>query len=147
MLNSILDLFERDLQKLEKEISAYQNEKNLWVVEKEIKNSAGNLALHLCGNLQHFIGAVLGKSGYIRKRDMEFDEKNINPGKLVEEIQNTQNVVSKVLSNLTHDTVLKKYPHQVLGYEMTTEYFLIHLYGHLNYHLGQINYHRRLLGT
>ena len=145
MLNSIIDLFERDLQKLEKEILAFQNEKKLWIIEKQISNTAGNLALHLCGNLQHFIGALLGKSGYIRNREKEFNDKNIKREKLIEEIQNTQNIVSKVLSNLTHDTVLKKYPQQVLGFEMTTEYFLIHLYGHLNYHLGQINYHRRLL--
>lgn len=145
MLNSLIDLFERDLQKLEKEILAYQNEKNLWLLDKQIANTAGNLALHLCGNLQHFIGALLGKSGYIRNRDLEFAQKKVKREKIIKEIQDTQNIVSKVLSNLTHDTLTKSYPKQVLGFEMTTEYFLIHLYGHLNYHLGQINYHRRLL--
>jgi len=145
MLNSIIELFERDLQKLEKEILAYQNEKKLWITEKQISNTAGNLALHLCGNLQYFIGGILGKSGYIRNREQEFEQKNIRRDAMIEEIQDTQNIVSKVLSNLTHDTILNKYPQQVLGFEMTTEYFLIHLYGHLSYHLGQINYHRRLL--
>jgi len=145
MLNSIIELFERDLQKLEKEILAYQNEKKLWITEKQISNTAGNLALHLCGNLQYFIGGILGKGGYIRNREQEFEQKNIRRDAMIEEIQDTQNIVSKVLSNLTHDTILNKYPQQVLGFEMTTEYFLIHLYGHLSYHLGQINYHRRLL--
>ena len=147
MLNSIREIFERDLQKLEKEILAYQNEKNLWLAEQQITNTAGNLALHICGNLLHYVGAILGKSGYIRNRDDEFSTKDVKREKLISEIQNTQDVVSKILSNLTHDTLIRKYPLQVLGFEMTTEYFLIHLYGHLNYHLGQINYHRRLLDT
>jgi uncharacterized damage-inducible protein DinB len=145
MQNAIIELFERDLRKLETEILAYQKEKNLWLVSKAISNSAGNLAIHICGNLQYYIGTVLGKTGYVRNRDNEFSIKDVNREAIIEEIQNTQNVVEKILSNLTHDTLINKYPQQVLGFEMTTEYFLIHLFGHLSYHLGQINYHRRLL--
>lgn len=145
LLNALIELFERDLQKLEQEILAYQKEKDLWIVKKEIANSAGNLALHLCGNLQHYIGAILGKSGYVRNRDQEFAIKDVKREKIIEEIQTAKNIVSQTLSNLTHDTLTKNYPEQVLGYQMPTEFFLIHLYGHFNYHLGQINYHRRLL--
>jgi len=145
MQKAIVELFERDLNKLEQQVLAYQKEKNLWLINKDIPNSAGNLALHICGNLQHFIGAVLGKNGYVRNRDNEFSAKNVKRETIIEEIYNTQTVVSRVLSNMTHETLTRKYPEQALGYEMTTEYFLIHLYGHLSYHLGQLNYHRRLL--
>ena len=147
MLDSLISLFERDLQKLEKEILAYQKEKNLWHIEKEISNSAGNLALHICGNLQHYIGAILGKSGYVRNRDLEFSIKNVEREKIIEKIKTTQKIVAQTLSNLNPDDLSNNYPQQVLGYEMTTEYFFIHLYGHFTYHLGQINYHRRLLDS
>ncbi|MDZ7624548.1 MAG: DinB family protein [Ignavibacteriaceae bacterium] len=110
-----------------------------------VKNSAGNLCLHLCGNLQHFIGAVLGNSGYIRNRDAEFSKKNVPIRELVAEIELTAKVVEKALKNLPEEILEKTYPINVFGYEMTTEYFLTHLTTHLNYHLGQINYHRRLL--
>ena len=145
MLNSLIELFERDLRKLEKEILAYQKERNLWLTSKQISNTAGNLALHVCGNLQHYIGAILGKSDYIRNRNQEFEIKDVKREKIIAEIQNTEKVVEQTLSNLTHDAFTKSYPEQVLGYDMTSEFFLIHLYGHLNYHLGQINYHRRML--
>ena len=145
MQNALIELFERDLRKLESEIIAYQKEKNLWLVSKTIGNPAGNLALHICGNLQYYIGTVLGKTGYVRNRDNEFSVRDVKREVIIEEIQNTQNTVEKILSNLTHDTLISKYPQQALGFEMTTEYFLIHLFGHLSYHLGQINYHRRLL--
>lgn len=145
MLNTLIELFERDLHKLEKEILAYQKEKNLWVLSKQIPNTAGNLALHICGNLQHYIGAVLGKSDYIRNRSQEFEIRDVKREKIIREIQDTETVVGQTLSNLTHDSLTKNYPEQVLGFKMTSEFFLIHLYGHLNYHLGQVNYHRRIL--
>ena len=145
MLNSLIELFDRDLRKLEKEILAYQKEKHLWLLSKLIPNTAGNLALHICGNLQHYIGAVLGKSGYVRNRDQEFEIKDVKREKILEEIQDTETVVEQTLSNMTHDALTKSYPKQALGYNMTTEFFLVHLYGHLNYHLGQVNYHRRML--
>ena len=77
MINTLLQLFQRDLEKLKTEISSYKDEKKIWVISGEVKNSAGNLCLHLCGNLQHFIGAVLGNSGYVRNRDAEFTRKNV----------------------------------------------------------------------
>jgi len=143
-IKALQTLFERELKRLKKEIVSYENESSLWIVEKEINNSAGNLCLHLCGNLQHFIGAVLGGSGYVRNRDYEFSAKNIESSKLVEEIETTHSIVQKTLSALQKNDLEKNYPEQVFGYEMTTVFFLIHLSGHLNYHLGQVNYHRRI---
>jgi uncharacterized damage-inducible protein DinB len=147
MIDILLQLFQRDLEKLKTEISSFKDEKKIWAISGEVKNSAGNLCLHLCGNLQHFIGAVLGNSGYVRNRDAEFSRKNVSVKELVEEIELTTKVVEKTLKELKEEELTKTFPINVFGFEMTTGYFLVHLSTHLNYHLGQINYHRRLLDT
>jgi uncharacterized damage-inducible protein DinB len=147
LTQTLLQLFQRDLEKLKTEISSFKDEKNIWELSGDIKNSAGNLCLHLCGNLQHFIGAVLGNSGYIRNRDAEFTRKDVPIRELVAEIELTIKVVEKTLKELEEEILQKTYPINVLGFEMTTEFFLTHLTTHLNYHLGQINYHRRLLDS
>ena len=77
MIETLSQLFLRDLDKLKTEITSFKDEKKIWEISGDIKNSAGNLCLHLCGNLQHFIGAVLGNSGYVRNRDAEFSRKNV----------------------------------------------------------------------
>lgn len=146
MLNKILiELFERDLNKLKTEISSYKNENNLWIIEKSISNSAGNLCLHLLGNLNHFVGAVLGSSGYVREREKEFSSKNIPCDKLVSEIENLLERIKQTIGKLNQEDFERNYPINVFQKEMTTGFFMIHLATHLNYHLGQINYHRRLL--
>jgi Protein of unknown function (DUF1572) len=145
LLAPIQELFLRDLNKLHEEISAYTHVDKLWLLAGDIKNSGGNLCLHLCGNLQHFIGAVLGNSGYQRNRDAEFASRGLSKEILLKEIEATRIIVPKTLPSLDPTTLQLKYPIDVLGKPMTTGYFLIHLYGHLNYHLGQINYHRRLI--
>jgi len=147
MTEILLQLFLRDLEKLKTEVSSFKDEKKIWEVSGDVKNSAGNLCLHLCGNLQHFIGAVLGNSGYVRNRDAEFSRKNVPIAELVEEIDLTTKVVQKVLVELKEDDLQKIYPINVFGYEMTTEYLLTNMATHLTYHLGQINYHRRLLNN
>jgi uncharacterized damage-inducible protein DinB len=138
-------LLERDLLKLEEEISQYADETLLWKVDNNIRNPAGNLCLHLCGNLQHYIGRILGHSDYVRDRPKEFASRNIPKAMLIQEIRKTREAVSTTLHKLDAVSLEKLYPEEVLGYPMTTAYFLIHLHGHLNYHLGQINYHRRLI--
>ena len=64
MKQELITLFERDLNKMAEEVKTYKEESQLWVVKGEIKNSAGNLCFHLLGNLNHFIGAILGNTGY-----------------------------------------------------------------------------------
>lgn len=142
---SLKSLYSRDLNKLKTEIESYQNEDSMWEIDKSISNSAGNLCLHLVGNLSHFVGAILGNSDYVRNRELEFSLKNIPRAELIKQIEGTLEVVETTLDKLTEDDLKKEYPLEALGYKMTTEYFLIHLFGHLSYHLGQINYHRRLL--
>jgi len=144
---NLTKLFLRDLEKLKTEITSYKDEKKMWQIEGEVKNSAGNLCLHICGNLQHFVGAVLGNSGYERKRDLEFSKKNIPVDEMVEEIDKTLQVVEQTLSQLKEEKLDETFPINVFGYEMTTGFFLTHLTTHLSYHLGQINYQRRLLDT
>ncbi|MEZ4944334.1 MAG: DinB family protein [Cyclobacteriaceae bacterium] len=144
-LNHLHQLFLRDLDLLNQEITSYPTEASLWVVKGGIMNSGGNLCLHLCGNLQHFIGAILGKDGYVRNRDAEFADKDIPKEILLQQIEATKNAISYTFKKLSSSQLEAPYPIEVFGHPMTTEYFLIHLLTHLTYHRGQINYHRRLL--
>ncbi|AZB02322.1 DUF1572 domain-containing protein [Chryseobacterium joostei] len=145
MIESLRSLYNRDLNKLKAEIEAYQHEENLWKTDKNISNSAGNLCLHLVGNLSHFIGAQLGNTGYVRHRELEFSLKDIPKAELIEKIEATTIIVDSVLSQLPEEALKEEYPLVVFEDKMTTDFFLIHLIAHLDYHLGQINYHRRLL--
>jgi len=138
-------LFERDLDKAIAALKAYRKESNLWVTSGEINNSAGNLLMHICGNLRHFIGSTLGDSGYIRRRDDEFNLKDVKKSEILAELKTTKKMLKQVLPQLKEEQMDSIYPINVFGKEMTTRFFLMHLSGHLNYHLGQINYHRRLL--
>ena len=142
---TLISLFERDLNKLITEVELYKNEENLWIVENNITNSAGNLTLHLIGNLNTFIGKEIGKTTYIRDRDLEFSQKNVPRIELIQKINETKIMIKNALNHLTNEDLLEDYP--VLKFDETTtiEYLLVHLTLHLNYHLGQINYHRRLL--
>lgn len=145
LIQTVQKLLDRDLAILEKEISQYLSDTGLWKVAGDIKNPAGNLCLHLCGNLQYYIGAVLGNSGYVRDRDAEFSTKGLTKAELLTEIAKTKKAVSSALQKLNPTELETTYPVKVFKDPITTGYFLIHLSAHLGYHLGQINYHRRLL--
>lgn len=145
LIKTLKALFRRDLNKLRKEIELYQQEAAIWVVDKNIANSAGNLCLHLVGNLNTYIGAELGKSGYIRHRELEFSLKDIPTSELLKQIDETIQAVEKGLDKVTDKQLDEEYPLLVLAEKTSTAYFLVHLLAHLGYHLGQINYHRRLL--
>ena len=138
-------LFERDLNKLRNEIEAYKTEKNIWQIEKNINNSAGNLCLHIIGNLNWFIGAQLGGTDYIRHRDLEFSSTNIPKDNLLLEIVKTRSMLDNTLGKITSSQLELEYPILIFDKKTTTYHFLIHLTTHLAYHLGQINYHRRLI--
>lgn len=142
---TLIKLFKRDLFKLKIEIESYNNERNLWLVGKSITNSAGNLCLHLVGNLNAFIGAQLGNTNYIRQRDLEFSNKDVPRSELLKMVDDTIAVIENTLGKLKEQDLEKEYPLLVFKEKTSTEYFLMHLVTHLTYHLGQINYHRRLL--
>jgi len=145
VIETLQKIFKSDLEKLKQEIASYRDENNLWVVDKSIANSAGNLCLHLVGNLNTYIGAEMGKTGYVRDRDREFSQKNIPQDELVKMIGDTITVVENGINKLKEEDLEKEYPLLIFKEKTSTGYFLIHLAVHLGYHLGQVNYHRRLL--
>ena len=148
MLHSALStLFARDLLKLKEEINLYTDESKLWIVAGGISNSAGNLCLHLLGNLNHFIGAVLGKTGYVRHRDEEFTLKDIPRADLNAQIDATIAVVNSTLNNMSEADFEQDYPEAKREEIRKMDAMMLHLFGHLSYHLGQVNYHRRLIGS
>lgn len=144
-IETLKSLFARDLSRLKKEIELYQEESNIWKVEKNIANSAGNLCLHLIGNLNTYIGKEIGKTGYVRNRELEFSLKNVPRIELLDKIDETIQMVNQSLGKLNESTLQDEYPILVFEGKISTEYLLIHLTTHLTYHLGQINYHRRLI--
>jgi hypothetical protein len=142
---TLFAFFERDLNKLIAEVELYQLEENIWRVEKNIANSAGNLVLHLVGNLHTFIGKEIGKTNYVRDRELEFSQKNVPKQELIASINDTIIMVKNSLSALTNEDLEKDYPLMKFPEVVTNEYLLVHLATHLAYHLGQVNYHRRLI--
>ncbi len=141
----LLELYERDVIKLKAEIEQFENEADLWKTSGDVTNSAGNLCQHLTGNLQHFFGATLGGTDYVRDRDAEFASRASTRAELFAEIDAALASVKITLAKLTDEDFEKTYPIEVFGQPLTTGAFLTHLATHFNYHLGQINYHRRLL--
>jgi hypothetical protein len=142
----ITEKFITSLNQLKEELSLYKNESDLWIIKGDIKNTPGNLALHLIGNLKHFIGATIGSTGYVRNRDKEFADKNVSRAKLLSETDEVIATLKNVLPTVKDEDVNKTFPIEFAGKKVLTVEMLFQLYGHFNYHLGQINYHRRLVG-
>ncbi|HEV3411931.1 MAG TPA: DUF1572 family protein [Puia sp.] len=146
MLSTTLaTLYERDLRKLIEEINLFNNEENLWKTRGSIKNSSGNLALHLIGGLNHFFGATLAHTGYVRNRDLEFTQKAVPRQELVARIEALIPLITTTLNNLTDAQIKAEFPIIFDDAKNSTEYVLVRLYAHLDYHLGQTNYLRRIL--
>ena len=136
-------LFSRELDRLEGEIEQYSNESKLWAVSGNQKNSAGNIALHVCGNLMHYIAEGLGQSGYVRDRGAEFSER-VTRIELIERVRACKMTVTAVLETLDDSLLDEIYPAQAperMG-RVRSRTFLLHLIWHLGWHLGQIYYHR-----
>ena len=145
MITELIKIYERDLDRLKLEIELFNDEKELWSTAGSVKNSAGNLALHLVGNLKTYIGKNLGNVSYVRNRDAEFNLKNVPKELLVQQIEETKEAVLSSLGKMNSEDLKSLYPENLFGYEMTNGFFLLHLAAHLSYHLGQINYIRRVL--
>ncbi len=145
IIETLKALFLRDLGRVRKEIETYQTESNLWVTDKQIPNSAGNLCLHLVGNLNTYIGVALGKTDYVRQRDLEFSSKDVPRAELLAKIDATLAVIESSLDKVTDAQLDDEFPMVIWEKPTSMSYTLLHLSAHLSYHLGQINYHRRLL--
>ncbi|MBM3749985.1 MAG: DinB family protein [Acidimicrobiia bacterium] len=134
----------RELEGLVREIEAFPDDASVWAVVPGVTNSAGTLAQHVCGNLQHFVGRVLGGSSYVRERDREFSERTASRATLVAELRKTAEVVADALTRLPIAQLDAAYPEQLGGYTVNTAQFLVHLSAHLAFHLGQAGYLRRI---
>ncbi len=138
--------FDRHLSSLVHEIEAYPDDASLWLTAPGIINPGGTLALHLIGNLNHWIGANLGQTGYVRDRAAEFGVRDVSRSDLARDVEAVRAMVRQVFSKLSQDQlseVFPKLPDRYAG--ASTHWFLTHLTIHLGYHLGQLNYHRRIL--
>jgi len=142
---NIIAFFERDLDKIITEISLFKNGDDIWKIKEGILNSAGNLALHLVGNLNHFIGTTLGNTGYVRNRDEEFSLKDIPREKLIADINDLKGTIRNTLSKISSADLQNDFPIKIRDEVFSILNMLIFLLAHLNYHLGQINYLRRMM--
>jgi hypothetical protein len=146
MLNKTLSaLYERDVRRFIDEINAFNSEENIWRIQGLVKNPSGNLALHIAGGLNHFFGALLAHNGYVRNRDLEFSKKGVSKKDLVAQLEAAIPVVTQALNNLTPEQMDAEFPIPFDGGPKSTEYVLVLLLGHVEYHLGQVNYLRRIL--
>ena len=146
MLNGVLAKFyERDLRKLIEEVNLFRNEENLWRTTGSLKNSSGNLVLHIIGGLNYLIGAQLANSGYVRDRDLEFIKKGVERQELVAQLQKLILMINETVNSFTQEQMDIEYPIMFDDMKVSTSYVLTQLLLHLNYHLGQINYLRRIL--
>jgi hypothetical protein len=145
LLQSVAAILDRDLRALRREVEAYPDEHGLWQEVPGISNVAGTLVLHLAGNLQHYLGARLGQTGYVRDRPAEFARRDVPRSELVRQIEAARAGVRAALSGPAQPDVTAEYPEAVGGLKVAIGDYLIHLTTHFAYHLGQIDYHRRVV--
>ena len=141
----------RELDRLSELIASYRDPDSLWNVTGDAQNPPGTLALHLAGNLEHYVGAVLGGTGYLRDRDAEFANRDVPKEEILRRIASAKKVAISTLEELNDEALEQTYPASTGAGEIggigegTTRHFLVHRMWHLGWHLGQIYYHRRLL--
>jgi hypothetical protein len=145
LAEELTNLFQRDLTRLVQELQAFSSEETLWAIVPGISNPAGNLFLHLDGNMREYIGRQLGGVDYVRNRDLEFGSGPIPTAELAQRIEALPPLITRIVSGLPDGVMDANYPEVIGGLRLSTRQFLIHLSGHLNYHLGQIDYLRRVL--
>jgi hypothetical protein len=138
-------LFRRDLAKLIQHLESFPDDESLWQVLPGVSNAAGNLALHIEGNLREFVGHQLGQLSYVRNRSLEFSARGLSRREICAQLTELKDTIPMVIENLSEEQLEMEYPEVVLVTATSTREFLIHLYGHLNWHLGQVNYLRRIL--
>lgn len=135
----------RDLRALAREVAAYPDDESPWRPVPGIANGGGTLARHLAGNIRHFVGAVLGGSGYVRDREAEFGARGLTRAALAAEIAEAIAELERVMPSLSAERMAAEFPVEVGGHRFVTARWLTHLASHLGYHLGQVDYHRRMV--
>ena len=141
----LIDLYGKELDKLKNEINAYESDELIWKSVEGAQVTGGNLCLYIAGNLQHNIGAMIGDSGYIRNKEAELKAKNVSRERLMEEIENTRQVVVDTLEQVSKSELLKVFPTKDFEEPVTTEYYLVHLLSNFGFNLGQIHFHRKVV--
>lgn len=144
MGTELAELYRRDILKLKEEIENFKDESNLWQKASGVNNPAGNLALHITGGLNWLVGTLLGNTGYVRERDKEFSARDLPKEQLISGLDDLAAMVYRVLSALSEEGFASDYPLDFLG-KRSVQFYMVNFYGHLNYHLGQVNYLRRIL--
>lgn len=145
LIEAVAAILDRDLEALGREVSAYPDDAALWQLPEGLLNSAGTLVLHLTGNIQHFLGARLGETGYVRDRSAEFASRGVPRAALLRQVEAARAAVLTAAEKLTDDVLEKDYPEVVGGMRVGTGEYLVHLVSHFGYHLGQVDYHRRMV--
>jgi uncharacterized damage-inducible protein DinB len=145
LVSTVAAILDRDMRAVRREIEAYPDERQVWQAVPGMVNSAGTLALHLAGNLQHYIGARLGHTGYLRDRPAEFARRDVSRAELVAELETARSVMASVLARLQDDDLPAQFPEVIGEVRLDTEEYLVHLLVHFAYHLGQIDSHRRVV--
>ena len=138
-------LFARDIARLIQELQAFPDTVSVWKTAPGVTNAAGTLALHLEGNLREYIGRQLGQIDFTRDRPLEFSARGVERDELIARLERVKAQIPPVIAALPDDRLGAIYPEDVMGKPMTTRQFLIHLEAHLNYHLGQVDYLRRVV--
>ena len=115
------------------------SEEEIWWRPNSVSNSAGNLVLHLCGNVRQWIISGLGGAKDMRKRDLEFSEQGPIPRKaLVTQLRQTVREASRILSRLSDESLTRNY--RIQGYRVTGLDAVFRVAEHFRYHTGQIIY-------
>ena len=143
--STIHAVLRRELAALRRSVEAYPDDASLWAERPGLPNSGGTIVLHLAGNLQHFLGAVLGGTGYRRDRDAEFARRDVPRAELLAEITATETAVDRGMGRVSEAVLATPFPERIAGRRLAMGDFLVHLATHLAYHLGQLDYHRRLV--
>lgn len=145
LVEAVAAILDRDLQALAREVMAYPDDDALWQLPEGVTNSAGTLVLHLTGNVQHFLGARLADTGFVRDRHAEFSARGVPRAALLRQIEAARSAVRSAAEQVTDEALERDFPEVVGGVRVATGEYLIHLVDHFGYHLGQVDYHRRLV--
>jgi uncharacterized damage-inducible protein DinB len=145
LLDELKTFLLRDIAALERELGLYPDDPSVWKNVLGLPNPAGNLLLHLAGSLQHFFGATLGQTGYVRNREAEFTKRDLPRNELRTELAAARHGVLAAFENLTEEKLEQAFPVRFTDSELSTRLTILQFITHLAYHLGQIDYHRRMV--
>jgi hypothetical protein len=143
--DDLMRLMVRELEGFKREIGLFPDDESTWRTVPGITNSAANLAMHVAGGLQHFVGALLGKTGYVRNRALEFSRRSGSRAEVIAELDQAIRTVRDVMPRLSEADLSGDFSPPVIDAAVGVRTFLIHLCAHAAMHLGQAGYLRRAL--